>query len=560
MERQPATSSGLGINAILFFGFGLAAGILTAFSGLGFLQDGAALIATVFMAALMVVLLLGVILYAARRMIWSRLFGFAEVQIEQLANPLASVAERAIAGDPAGATMAARDLVALALARYSWVTTRRWIIASLTALIAAMAALAGTALLFQQNQLLAVQSGLLVEQNAKIADQTALLSQQTLQAAQQVQLAEAERNAQLAVEITGIAASLGAVLDTVAAEVEVATGQPATSIFNAIQTSDLSRELVLRITSVSRATKPYRFLDLGIRPQSEQDNLRIAIDRRRAELPNTYARIGAYYGWTDPATEAGLIDRPASPERGQLLSVLLGAGLRNLEPLTVAGLDLSYAHMRNADVILMTAQGGRLESADFSGSHFVGGDLGGAVLNNMRCLTCVIEQTDFSQVQADRLLSPWGRAVAPMSTRANGIDFAGATLDEVSFANAELMGANFDGSLLIQTDFSGARLGVATLRGAILMAPVWGGTNLKSTDFDGAILFGADPLADLVAADAGDTFNPDRFRADPIDRATVLDLVIVKQRLSLADVDRITGKAQAWRLTRVQLFDDGLPP
>lgn len=176
MQKPKAQSAGSGFNAILFFGFGIAAGILMAFSGFGFLEDSAALIATVFLAALLVVMVLGVILFAARRMIWARLFGFAEVQIEELANPLASVAERAIAGDPAGATTAARDLVALALARYSWVTARRWIIAALTGLIAAMAALAGTALLFQQNQLLAVQSGLLVEQNARITEQTTLLS------------------------------------------------------------------------------------------------------------------------------------------------------------------------------------------------------------------------------------------------------------------------------------------------------------------------------------------------------------------------------------------------
>jgi len=69
----------------------LAAGILAAFSGFGFLQDSAALIATVFLSALLVVALLIVILFAARKVVWSWLFGFAEVQIEQLANPLASV-------------------------------------------------------------------------------------------------------------------------------------------------------------------------------------------------------------------------------------------------------------------------------------------------------------------------------------------------------------------------------------------------------------------------------------------------------------------------------------
>ena len=200
---------------------------------------------------------------------------------------MSQVTERAIAGDPAGATSAARDLVALVLARYSWVATRRWIIAALTGLIAAMAALAGTALLFKQNQLIEAQrTALLAEQNAKIAWYTVL---QELD----LQLAEAARNAALAVEITQIAAELGRVLD----RIDTQEGARPEGTSDAIQTADLSRELVLRITSVSRATKPYRFLDLGVRAQSNNDKTRIAMERRRAEFPNTYARIGAAYGW-----------------------------------------------------------------------------------------------------------------------------------------------------------------------------------------------------------------------------------------------------------------------
>lgn len=67
--------------------------------------------------------------------------------------------EGAVQRDPTAAVAAARELVQLAPARYSWVTARRWIVASLTALIAAMAELAGTALLFKQNQLLGCRRG-----------------------------------------------------------------------------------------------------------------------------------------------------------------------------------------------------------------------------------------------------------------------------------------------------------------------------------------------------------------------------------------------------------------
>lgn len=552
MDQKPVQSSGLGINAILFFGFGIAAGILMAFSGFGFLQDSAALIATVFLAALLVVLLLGVILYAARRMIWARLFGFAEVQIEELAKPLASVAERAIAGDPAGATTAARDLVALALARYSWITTRRWIIASLTALIAAMAALAGTALLFQQNQLLAVQSGLLVEQNAKLDDQSVL-------AALQVQLAEAARNAQIAVQITEIASELGQVVDRVAAEQAAATGSPP-GLFNAIRAEDLSRAQILRITSTSRAAKPYRFLDMGLRAHSAQDNTRLAVERRRDELPNTYARLADHYGWGEAAVDMRLIDRPASLERGQLLTVLLSAGLLNLEALNVTGLDLSYAQMLNANIILLTAQGGLLNSADFTGSAVRFADFGGASLENAQFVGGDIRDSNFSVVTADRILPPHDASKAPMTTQANGVDFGGAYVADTTFSAANMIAARFDGAVLANVDFTDANLGMATFRDTILIAPDWTGAYLKAADLDGAIVFGTDALPAIASAAAPDSFRPDRFRADPLDRDALMKIPALYRNLDLSEIDRLTRSAPAFRLTRVQPFDDGVAP
>ena len=149
----------------LLFGFGLAAGVLLAFSGFGLLQDSAGMIITVFLSSIFVLTLVGAILMLFRRPLLRRVFGVADTQLQRFADPLAEVAEGAVARDPLRATGAARDLVRLTLARYAWLSTRRWIVASLTGLIAAMAALAGTALLFKQNELLAVQMGLMQDQN-----------------------------------------------------------------------------------------------------------------------------------------------------------------------------------------------------------------------------------------------------------------------------------------------------------------------------------------------------------------------------------------------------------
>ena len=70
-ENQPEPAKGgsgsggklvPGGMGMLFFGFGLAAGILGAYTATGFLEDSAGLILSVFLSALMVVLILGVLI------------------------------------------------------------------------------------------------------------------------------------------------------------------------------------------------------------------------------------------------------------------------------------------------------------------------------------------------------------------------------------------------------------------------------------------------------------------------------------------------------------------
>ncbi|HMS96950.1 MAG TPA: hypothetical protein PKA03_17335, partial [Tabrizicola sp.] len=393
-ERGSARGSlAAGGMGLVFFAFGLAAGILGAYVAVGFLADSAGLILSVFLAALIVVLLLGILVLALRKTLLTKLFGHAEVALEEIADPLARIADRAIERDPAGATSAARDLVAMVLARYSWIATRRWVIASLTALIAAMAALAGTALLFKQNELISTQTELLREQNERIQEQTQLIQTD-------VQLAEAARNAQLAVEITEIAAALGEVVDRV-------NGDGTINPINVLDpVADLDRSLVLRIASISRALLPYRYLNNGLRLEDQSDGLRVALAARREVLGDRYAKASGFFGWSEQPEGANLTDRPASPERGQLLRVLVASGVRNLEFLTYAGLDLDFAVLLSTDLILVTGQQARLSYADFSGSHVVECDFGTAILENSRFHLSRIERTRFASLPPDQVLAP----------------------------------------------------------------------------------------------------------------------------------------------------------
>lgn len=542
-EGQAGRGSGLvtGGMGLLFFAFGLAAGVLGAYVAVGFLADSAGLILSVFLAALMVVLTLGVLIFALRKTLLQKLFGHAEVALEQLADPLSRIADRAIDRDPGGATQAARDLVAMVLARYAWISTRRWIIASLTALIAAMAALAGTALLFKQNELISTQTELLREQNARIQEQTQLIQTD-------VQLAEAARNAQLAVEITEIAAELGRVVDRV-------NGDGTLNPVNVLDpVADLDRSLVLRITSISRALLPYRFLDHGLRPEDQSDGRRVALAARREVLGDAYTKSSAYFGWSERPEGTYLTDRPASPERGQLLRVLMASGVRNLEFLTYAGLDLDFAVLRATDMTLVTAQQARLAYADFSGSYVVQCDFGTAILENSRFRLANIRRTRFAALPPDQVLAPLPAQDGLTPTRMSGADFSRATILDSDFSAAELAGASFDGALLDAVDFGDADLSAATFRGTVILAADFGGASVKRTDFNGALVVDPAFLTKLAAAVAPDTFRPELYTMEPVDLASLLEIMVVYNSIEAADLAARAPDGKAYRITRIGDF------
>ena len=541
--RAAVTGSGLaaGGMGLLFFAFGLAAGVLGAYVAVGFLADSAGLILSVFLSALLVVLILAVLIFALRKTLLNKLFGHADVALEQIADPLARIADRAFDRDPAGATSAARDLVAMVLARYAWISTRRWIIASLTALIAAMAALAGTALLFKQNQLIAVQTDLLREQNIRIQEQTQLIQTD-------VQLAEAARNAALAVEITDIAAELGRVVDRV-------NGGGSVNPVNVLDpAADLDRSLVLRITSISRALLPYRFLDTGLQPEDMTDGLRVALLRRRDVLGDRYDTSAASFGWEEETLGTALTDRPASPERGQLLRVLLSSGVRNLELLTFAGLDLDFAILRASDLSLVTAQQARLAYADFSGSYIVECDFGMAILENSRFRLANISRTRFAALGPDQVRPPLPAQDGLTQTRMYGADFERATIIDSDFSGAALTAANLDGALLDGVDFGDADLSAATLRGTVILAADFSGTVVKRADFDGAVVFGEDFLTRLAKAAAPDSFDPALYRLEPIELATLDEILVVHNHIAQEDLAARTDGKAPFRVSRIGEF------
>ena len=530
----------------LVFGFGAAAGVLAAFAGAGFLEGSLRVAVSAFLAALAVLAVAGALLVAFRRPILTRLYGQAEAEVTAFADPLAEAARAMLARDPEGATGASHRFVALVLARASWVLARRWVIGSLTALIAALAALAGTALLFQQNRLLAAQSGLLDQQNRKIEEQTLLLLQG-------VELAEAARNAALAPAIAEIGDSLGAAA-------EAAQPDDTIPFVNVLDpATDLPRGLILRIAALSRAFSPYRFLDPGLRPADPHDRMRVAMQRRRADLPEAYARMAAAYGWTDRAERARLIDRPASPERGQLLSVLVLGGVRNLEILNVAGLDLTFARLHDGDLSLMSAQQGRMAFADFTGSVLVEADLGGATLENARLAQATLLRASFAVVGPAEVRPPIPPASAPLASFLNGIDFSRAVIRDSRFDGAWMLAANLDGAVILGGSFRRAQLGAATLRRTLLAGVDFTDAGLRSADFEGAVVFGEGALAALERAAEPGSFAAADWRAEPVTLDDVMASPTVSNAVDPVELQAITGGAAPFRLTRAAQAGGGAP-
>lgn len=551
---------------LLIFGFGAAAGFLIAFSGLGVIDDMLGITMLVFLVVLVFIGAFGAVVFLFRKPLMRRLFGFAETQLELFSRPLAEVARSAINRDPLSATEAARDVVHMALARYAWLSTRRWVITSLTALIAAMAALAGTALLYKQNVLLEEQRDLMVAQNAHIAAQNTQIDQQIALAQTQetlsryqVQLAEAARNAQLVVAISDIAAELGRALDRAMAKQAALMGDETRDYINTVPVLDplldLDLGLIMRIGSASQAAKPYRFLETGTLAQDQPAVLREAMERR-SDLPATLAIMAEGLGWkARPEETLKLNDRPASPERGQLLRALASAGIHNFEMLSFYQLDLSYAHAPAIQLNLSSFQVAELSYADFTLGTMIESDFGAASLVSTRFRRALIRDTSFSSIPGDRIRPPYGGGIDIYPTNLAGTDFSGAYVLDSGFREVNGTAAIFDGAALIGCDFGAAGIAASTFIGALLVDPVFDGADLRSVDFDRAIVAGEDFLTLTAAAAAPGTFIAERYR---LDKATLEDAFALEP-LFLHDapepfLERLAGRG-LYRVTRIQPFE-----
>jgi uncharacterized protein YjbI with pentapeptide repeats len=261
--------------------------------------------------------------------------------------------------------------------------------------------------------------------------------------AQQTHLLEAQRRAGLVIELTSVLEQLD----------QMVSGSTETTPTSAEGTRTPRERLFHgRVVALSKSLQPYRYV-------------------------------------TAFGDSPGLQSRPLSPERAQLLTALVSAGidlkhilngadfrysdLSNVQlslgskTLDLSDVDLSWASLKDANLFNVKLCGSRLTDADLTAAMLNSAELGNAAM------------------------VPGGRHIAADMRRAilrdaslsmaklHGVDGRGA-----DFTNANLSGADLGGSLLQGAVFRGAYL--ADVKFANDQHP--SGADLTGADFDGAIL------------------------------------------------------------------------
>lgn len=537
-EPKPAGKSSphnIGIVglSIMVFLIGVVVGVPIANFGADVLVEYAGQVFGVLFGVFLVVVIIASLVALFRRRIWGHVFKRAEFEMERFARPLAEVAKFAAEQRVAEATEAARDLAEMALARYAWVSTRRWLLASITALIAAIAALAGSALLFQQNNLLRTQIGLMGDQNARIEEQNRYIQSQ-------IELGEAQRSTSIVPEILNIGAEVAREVDELRAS---GNGAPAIS--------DLSPSLRARIVAASTASRPYRYLRTPLDDIDDQLLMSSGLLRRTdlAASAKVQAQLEAAQSGNVrfSGEQTGVMtDRPLSPERGQIMAILIYNRLTDFS--TLIGADFSFAEVRAASMgssLVLTFAA--LRFASFDRQLLIGADFSGAYLEHARFRNASINGSQFG---IGSLPSITGEGIGfERGTQLSGTDFSGAIIKDTGFAKARGFGINFDRAVIHKVQFTDAEMAGSTFRTSIFGEVDFSGANLASVDFDGALVF--DPaFLDTVAKEAAkDTFVRERFELEPITPEQFSE----HPRWADAWLDGLEEK-QAYRIKRVTEF------
>ncbi len=178
-----------------------------------------------------------------------------------------------------------------------------------------------------------------------------------------------------------------------------------------------------------------------------------------------------------PYTEgARMSTKKLSPERGQLLLILIGLNLDTgslhqiMKHVSFAGADLRDGVLRGADL-----SGINLSEADLSSAIFDSADLAGANLSYANLWGAIISKAKLTGTDLTRADLQWANL--------NQADLKGADLREANLYSVQMRNADLSGSVMKWTNLTGAFLNEANLAGADMFR-----TTLVRAQLTGAIL------------------------------------------------------------------------
>ncbi|MEP3438836.1 MAG: pentapeptide repeat-containing protein, partial [Hoeflea sp.] len=246
-----------------------------------------------------------------------------------------------------------------------------------------------------------------------------------------------------------------------------------------------------------------------------------------------------------------LVDRPVSPERGDLLTMLTANSILETEALTALGADFSFAEFRRELAGGLSMRHARLAFADFSWTRMVQCQFGAAQLDHARIENAVVRASDFSSLAAGDVTEPFSAGDFDyLPTSMAGISFRGSVIHDTGFARVNAIAPVFDGAVVAMADFSGASIGGASFRDAMIIDSRFDGASLQSMDLEGAIVFDQTFLEQLRQTAAPGSFVAERWKLSPIPAGEAAGHHGYFEMTNHVPESAYAG-VQAWRISRV---------
>jgi len=322
---------------------------------------------------------------------------------------------------------------------------------------------------------------------------------------------------------------------------------------------DLSVSLRSRIIAATNAVRPYRYL---VNSLADIDNSQVLYNAmlRRTDLANADVFADARETIdlvVGSGGEAGsLIDRPVSPERGQIINTLFNNRVRETEYLTFNGADFSFAEVRQPNLAVMSFQHAKLRYADFSTTSVTNCSFGAAYLEGARFRRSSVTETSFSGVPGDELKpprTPGSGGIEMWYTFLVGTDFNGALIKNSQFEDVHGQVMNFDAAIVHEVSFARSNITASTFRRAMIGTVNFEETWLGGVDFDGALVFSETFLDDIADAAIEGTFQRGIYELREATEEEILAHPRGGQQWQLGEL----GQEQAYIVVRTCDFDVG---